>query len=189
MRYNTKYYNRRTKNLFKSRKKNQQGKRKKGKTSKGRRKRKSASRKFRRSRVKKKNMIGGYQYHIPNNINAGSKVKFIDIDSQNDPKPQLEGWIEKREAPQDRLEREEGDNDVLYHINTDPEYPGQNYKVEPSNITWLIYNHDGHGNWNEIHDVPSKYEKYSTNELSTNDWWADYPPEEEEVVAPWVIYP
>ena len=34
MRYNTKYYNRRTKNLFKSRKKNQQGKRKKVKQAK-----------------------------------------------------------------------------------------------------------------------------------------------------------
>ena len=54
MPYKTKYYNRITKKLFKSRKKNRQGKRKKGKTRKGILKRKSASRKSRRSRVKKK---------------------------------------------------------------------------------------------------------------------------------------
>ena len=168
MRYNTKYYNRRTKNLFKSRKKNQQRKRKKGKTSKGRRKRKSASRKFRRSRVKKKIMNGGIPHPPPNNIPTGSKVKFIDINSENN--PQVEGWIMERlviEMPSSQQV-----NDIIYNIRKlEDNEPGRRYNnVKPSNITRLINKPDDRGSIIDVNEEPPGA-NYNTTKPSRESWW------------------
>jgi len=175
MSYNTKYYNRRTKNLFKSRKKNRQGKRKKGKISKGRRKRKSASRKSRRSRIKKKIMIGGRENN-PNNIPTGSKVKFIDTTTNL----VVEGWIMQRMPQQN--------DDVIYYISTHQNNQLLNvYQVNPSDIIELIYKHN-EGRLETINVQPPGNDYYINRPTEENwwDWWEDNP--EEERIWPWQLY-
>lgn len=185
MRYNTKYYNRRTKNLFKSRKKNQQGKRKKGKTSKGRRKRKSASRKCRRSRVKKKNMIGGIpDDSFPNNIPTGSKVKFND--TATTPVTEREGWIMQRvfDPPQQK-------NYIVYNIRGMDTRLLRYDKVLPSNITELIYKYDDERREKEdVYESPpgNDYHINPPNKPTEENWWDDIYVDNQRVRAtkwPW----
>ena len=177
MPYKTKYYNRRTKKLFKSRKKNRQGKRKKGKTRKGRLKRKSASRKSRRSRVKKKIMIGGIpDPNFLNNIPAGSKVKFK-YNNDNVLDNVLEGWI---------IQRILVDNGgIEYYICVPIRDRCDHYNVGPNDITEIIDEHNN-GNFLHINDIPGS--RYSTNNPTDASWWQWYDENPNETpIEPWQL--
>ena len=116
-------------------------------------------------------MIGGIPHFHPNNIPAGSKVKFIDINSQNDPKPELEGWIMQRV-----FDNSQQGNDILYNIRR--RETRQRYDdVKPSNITELIYHYNVQRT--QKVEINQKFPEnaYRINipeELTKDNWWDFY---------------